>query len=130
MTGPGGLLGDLTKGVLETALEGEMEAHLGYPKHDPAGRDGGNSRNGTRPEIVLTDVGPVEIDVSRARDGTFESTVVRKRQRRLDGGDELVLSLSAKGLTHGEIVAHLGEVYGAKVSKDTITTITDRILVS
>lgn len=128
LTGPGGLLGDLTKRVLETALEGEMEAHLGYPKHDPTGRDGGNSRNGTRPKTVLTDVGPVEIDVPRDRDGTFEPTVVRKRQRRLDGVDELVLSLSAKGLTHGEIVAHLDEVYGAKVSKDTITTITDRIL--
>ena len=126
LTGPGGLLGDLTKRVLESALEGEMDAHLGYQKHERT--DGDNARNGTRTKTVITDIGPVEIDVPRDRDGTFEPEIVRKRQRRLDGVDELVLSLSAKGLTHGEISAHLAEVYGAKVSKDVITTITDRVL--
>ena len=128
LTGEGGLLARLTKAVVESAVEGEMDDHLGYSKHDPAGRDGGNSRNGTRTKTVLTDVGPVEIEVPRDRDGSFEPQLVRKRQRRLSGVDDLVISLSAKGLTHGEISAHLAEVYGAQVSKQTITTITDRIV--
>ena len=128
LTGEGGLLARLTKAVVESAVEGEMDDHLGYSKHDPAGRDGGNSRNGTRTKTVLTDVGPVEIEVPRDRDGSFEPQLVRKRQRRLSGVDDLVISLSARGLTHGEISAHLAEVYGAQVSKQTITTITDRIV--
>jgi putative transposase len=125
LTGEGGLLQQLTKAVLESALEGEITDHLGYDKHDPAGKDGGNSRNGTRSKTVLTDIGPVEIDVPRDREGSFEPAIVKKRQRRLTGVDEMVLSLSAKGLTHGEISAHLAEVYGADVSKTTISTITD-----
>jgi transposase-like protein len=113
---------------MESALEGEITDHLGYDKHDPAGRDGGNSRNGHRPKTVLTDVGPVEIDVPRDRDGSFEPKIVAKRQRRLSGVDELVISLSAKGLTIGEVQAHLADVYGAQVSRQTISTITDKVL--
>jgi transposase-like protein len=128
LTGEGGLLQQLTKAVLESALEGEITDHLGYDKHDPAGKDGGNSRNGTRSKTVLTDIGPVEIDVPRDREGSFEPAIVKKRQRRLTGVDEMVLSLSAKGLTHGEISAHLAEVYGADVSKTTISTITDKVM--
>jgi putative transposase len=105
-----------------------MDAHLGYDKHDPAGRAGGNSRNGTRSKTVLTEAGPVEITVPRDRDGSFEPRIVRKRQRRFGGIDGIVLSLTAKGLTTGEVSAHLAEVYGASVSKDTISTITDRVL--
>jgi putative transposase len=71
LTGPGGMLGKLTKMVLETALEAELTAHLGYEAHDPAGRNGGNSRNGSRTRTVLTEIGPVEIDVPRDRDGSF-----------------------------------------------------------
>jgi putative transposase len=92
------------------------------------GRDGGNSRNGTRTKKVVTDIGPVDIEVPRDRDGTFEPQTVRKHQRRLGGVDDMVLSLSAKGLTTGEISAHLAEVYGASVSKDTISVITDRVI--
>jgi transposase-like protein len=128
LTGPGGLLGRLTKVVLEGALEGELDAHLGYARHDPAGRDGGNSRNGHRAKTVLTDVGPVEIDVPRDRDASFAPAIVAKRQRRLGGVDDLVISLVAKGLTTGEVQAHLAEIYGAEVSRDTISTITDRVL--
>ena len=128
LTGQGGLLGKLTKMVVEGALEGEMDDHLGYGKHDPAGRDGGNSRNGRRAKTVLTDTGPVQITVPRDRESSFEPKIVAKRQRRLTGVDEMVISLSAKGLTHGEIAAHLAEVYGAEVSKQTITTITDRVM--
>src|SRR5690242_5279396 len=128
LTGPGGLLGRLTKVVLEGALEGEMDDHLGYAKHDPAGRDGGNSRNGHRAKTVLTEVGPVQVDVPRDRDASFAPKIVAKRQRRLGGVDDLVISLVAKGLTTGEVQAHLAEIYGAEVSRDTISTITDRVL--
>ena len=128
LVGPGGLLAGLTKTVLETALEAEMTEHLGYEAHDPAGHHSGNSRNGTRTKTVITELGPVELDVPRDRAGTFEPQIVRKRQRRLGGVDAMVCSLSAKGLTHGEISAHLAEIYGAEVSKETITRITDRVM--
>ncbi|MFI5987914.1 IS256 family transposase [Streptomyces sp. NPDC051555] len=128
LTGEGGLLQQLTKRVLECALEGEITDHLGYEKHDPAGDGSGNSRNGTRSKTVLTEVGPVEVEVPRDRDGSFEPQLVKKRQRRLTGVDEMVLSLSARGLTHGDISAHLAEVYGASVSKTTISTITDKVM--
>jgi len=128
LTGPGGLLGRLTKVVLESALEGEMDAHLGYARHDPAGRDGGNSRNGHRDKTVLTDIGPVELSVPRDRDASFEPAIVAKRQRRLGGIDDIVISLVAKGLTTGEVQAHLAEIYGAQVSRETISHITDRVL--
>jgi transposase-like protein len=119
LTGEGGLLQQLTKRVLESALEGEITDHVGYDKHDAAGRNNGNSRNGTRAKTVLTDVGPVEVKVPRDVAGSFEPQIVKKRQRRLTGVDEMVLSLSAKGLTHAEISAHLAEVYGAEVSRQT-----------
>jgi putative transposase len=128
LTGEGGLLQKLTKIVVESSLEGELDDHLGYGKHDPAGRDGGNSRNGKRVKTLLTEAGPVQIAVPRDRDGSFEPTIVAKRQRRLTGVDDMVISLSAKGLTHGEISAHLAEIYGAEVSKQTISTITDRVM--
>jgi putative transposase len=128
LTGEGGLLAQLTKRLVESALEGEITDHLGYDRHDAAGRDGRNSRNGHRSKTVLTEVGPVEIDVPRDRDATFEPRIVAKRQRRLSGVDELVISLSAKGLTTGEVQAHLAEVYGAEVSRQTISTITDKVV--
>jgi transposase-like protein len=128
LAGEGGLLQALTKRLLESALEGEITDHLGYDKHDGAGDGSGNSRNGRRSKTVITDIGPVEIEVPRDRAGTFTPQIVKKRQRRLSGVDEMVLSLSARGLTHGEISAHLAEVYGAEVSKTTISTITDKVM--
>ena len=128
LAGEGGLLQALTKRLLESALEGEITDHLGYERHDADGDNSGNSRNGRRTKTVLTDIGPVEIEVPRDRAGTFEPQIVKKRQRRLSGVDEMVLSLSARGLTHGEISAHLREVYGAEVSKQTISTITDKVI--
>jgi hypothetical protein len=128
LLGRGGVLQQLTKRFLEAALEAEMDEHLGYDKHDAAGRNGGNSRNGRRAKTLLTEVGPVDIAVPRDRDGSFAPTIVPKRSRRLGGVEDLVISLSAKGLTHGEICAHLAEVYGAEVSKDRITAITDRVM--
>jgi len=106
LTGPDGLLKQLTKTVLETALNEEMTEHLGYEKHDPAGVGAGNVRNGNRSKTVLThNTGQVQIDVPRDRAGTFDPQIVRKRQRRLSGVDEVVLSLYAKGLTTGEVLA-------------------------
>lgn len=129
LTGPGGLLKSLTKTVLETALEEELSEHLGYDKHDPVGRNLGNSRNGYRSKTVVTDAcGEVQIAVPRDREGSFEPQIVGKRQRRLTDLDQLVISLFAKGLTTGEISAHLMEVYGASVSKDTVSRITDKIV--
>ena len=128
LTGPGGLLGRLTKVVLESALEGEMDAHLGYRKHDPSGDGSGNSRNGRRAKTVLTGAGPVEIQVPRDRGSSFEPVIVPKRARRLGGIDDMVISLVAKGLTTGEVQAHLAEIYGAEVSRQTISDITDRVL--
>jgi len=127
LTGPDGLLKQLTKTVLETALNEEMTEHLGHEKHgEPVS---GNVRNGTRTKAVLTEAtGHVQIDVPRDRAGTFEPRIVRKRQRRLSGVDEVVLSLYAKGLTTGEISAHFAEIYGASVSKETISRITDKVV--
>ena len=129
LTGPDGLLKQLTKSVIESALAEEMTEHLGYEKHDPAGIGSANIRNGTRAKTVITEnSGPVEIDVPRDRAGSFEPQIVKKRQRRLGGVDEIVLSLYAKGLTTGEISAHFAEIYGASVSKETISRITDRVV--
>ena len=129
LTGPNGLLKTLTKTVIEAALDEEMSDHLGYDKHDPAGRNGQNSRNGIRSKTVLTDnAGEVEVDVPRDRDSSFEPVIVKKRQRRLSDVDEVVLSLYAKGLTTGEISAHFDEIYGASVSKDTVSRITERVI--
>jgi transposase-like protein len=128
LVGPNGLLNQLTKRVLETALEEETSAHLGYDKHDPAGRDRGNSRNGVRAKTVLTEIGPVEIEVPRDADASFQPQIVKKRQRRLTGVDEIVLSLTSRGLTTGEISAHFAEVYGASISKETISKITDKVV--
>ena len=126
LVGPGGLLNQLTRNVLETALEAEMTEHLG---HEHGQRPiAANMRNGTRSKTVLTEIGPVEIEVPRDRDGSFEPVIVPKRKRRLDGIDQIVLSLSARGLTTGEIAAHFEEVYGAKVSKDTISRITEKVV--
>jgi putative transposase len=91
LTGPDGLLKQLTKTVLETALNEEMTEHLGYEKHDPAGVGAGNIRNGTRAKTVLTEIGPVEIEVPRDTNSSFDPQIVKKRQRRLTGIDEIVL---------------------------------------
>jgi transposase-like protein len=129
LTGPDGLLKQLTKVVIETALDQELTEHLGHERNTPSGNESGNVRNGSRPKTVLTEgTGQVGIEVPRDRDGTFEPQIVKKRQRRLNGVDEIVLSLYAKGLTTGEISAHFAEIYGASVSKETVSRITDRVI--
>jgi transposase-like protein len=131
LVGSGGPLAALTKQVLETVLEAELDEHLGYDHGDrgtKADTGQGNERNGTRAKTVVTELGPVSIEVPRDRDGTFDPVVVRKRQRRLTGVDEMVLSLSAKGLTTGEIAGFFADTYGQELSKDTISRITDKVI--
>jgi putative transposase len=130
LTGPDGLLKLFTKNVLETALNEELTEHLGHERHQAVpDRESANVRNGSRSKTVVSDAaGEVEIEVPRDRESTFSPQIVKKRQRRLSGVDEIVLSLYAKGLTTGEISAHFGEIYGASVSKETISRITDKVI--
>lgn len=128
LTGDDGLLTAMIRQVLQTGLEVELTDHLGYEPHDRAGRGSGNSRNGTSRKTVTTDVGEVELAVPRDRNGTFEPQTVPKHQRRLDGLTGNVISLYAKGLTTGDIQAHLLEIYGTEISRETISKITDQIV--
>ncbi|ALE85289.1 transposase [Pseudonocardia sp. HH130629-09] len=130
LTGPDGLLKLFTKNVLETALNEEMTEHLGHDKNRAdSGRESTNVRNGSRSKTVLSDAaGDVEIDVPRDRASTFEPQIVKKRQRRLTDVDEVVLSLYAKGMTTGEVSAHFADIYGASVSKETVSRITDKVV--
>ncbi len=128
LTGTDGLLTALTRQVLQSALEAEMTAHLGYDKHEVAGRDGGNSRNGSSKKTITSEVGRMTIDVPRDRDGTFDPQIVRKHQRRLTGFDDAVISLYAKGMTTGDIAAHLAEVYDTDISRDLVSRVTDQVL--
>lgn len=128
LTGDGGLLTELMRSVLQRGLEVEMTEHLGYEPHAVEGRGTGNSRNGTTPKRVMTEIGQVDLEIPRDRAGTFEPQTVPKHQRRLDGLAGNVISLYAKGMTTGDIQAHLAEIYGTSVSRETISKITDEIL--
>ncbi len=128
LLGPDGLLSQVTKAVLERALAEEMTGHLGYDKHDPAGRGSGNNRNGTTGKTLLTDVGAVDLAVPRDRNGTFEPQIVRKGQTRLDGFNERIIALYARGMTTCDIHAHLREIYEVEVSADLICRVTDAVL--
>lgn len=130
LTGPGGLLKLFTRTVLETALNEEMTDHLGYEKRQAEpDRESSNVRNGSREKTVISDAaGEVAIAVPRDRDGSFNPQIVKKRQRRLGEVDEIVLSLYARGLTTGEISAHFQDIYGASVSKETVSRITDKVV--
>ena len=128
LTGDGGLLTDLMRSVLQRGLEVEMAEHLGYERHAVEGRGSGNSRNGTYPKTVTTEIGEVDLAVPRDRNGTFEPATVPKHTRRLDGLSGNVISLYAKGMTTGDIQAHLAEIYGTTVSRETISKITDEVL--
>jgi len=121
VNGEGGLLAQLTMLVVESALEGGLTDHLGCDRHVRGGSADGNARNGTRSKTVLSKAGPVGIDVPRDRAGMFTPAIVKKRQRRLGSIEDVVVSLSARGMTHGDIAAHLADVYGSQVSKTTIS---------
>ena len=128
LLGKDGLLDQLKKAVMERALGAELTEHLGYEAGDPAGNGSGNSRNGYGKKCVITDTSEVEIEVPRDRAGTFEPALVRKRQTRLPGFDEKVISMYARGMTVREIQGHLEELYGIGVSPDLISRVTAEVL--
>ena len=128
IVGENGLLKQLTKAVLERALEAEMSHHLGYEKHSPTGRNSGNSRNGSTPKKLQGDFGAVEIHTPRDRNAEFEPRIVAKGQRRLDGFDQKIISLYARGMTTREIQSHFEESYGVEVSPALISKVTDEVI--
>ena len=128
LTGPGSFLSEMCKAVLERGLRAELEAHLGYGKHDPAGKGSGNSRNGSTPKTVQTEVGPIPLDVPRDRAGTFTPVLVPKGERRLGGLSDVIISLYAGGMTVRDICHHLQRVYGTEISPDTVSVVTDAVL--
>jgi putative transposase len=123
-----GLLQQLTKALVERALNGEMTHHLGYEKHNPSGNNSGNSRNGTSPKTLKGKRGQVEIEVPRDRNSEFEPQLVKKNQTHFDGLDEKIISLYARGMTTREIQGHLEEIYGVEVSPTLISNVTDAVL--
>jgi putative transposase len=128
IVGPGGLLSQLTKRLVERALEVELTDHLGYERHQEPPGGSGNTRNGSTPKTVTTEHGPVEISTPRDREGSFEPKLVRKRQRRFEGFDEKILALYARGMSTRDIEAHLRELYGVSVGRDLISRVTDAVL--
>ena len=128
LVGADGLLTALLRTVLQTGMEVELAEHLGYERNDPSGRGSGNSRNGYSAKTVATEIGDIELKIPRDRNATYEPLTAPKHVRRLDGLNANVLSLYAKGLTTGEIQAHLVEIYGTDVSRDTISRITDVVI--
>jgi len=128
LTGENGLFKQLKKALIERALGAELTEHLGYEKGDPAGRGSGNSRNGASSKTILTEEGEIEISIPRDRAGSFEPQLIAKGQTRFDGFDDKILSLYARGMTVREIQGHLAELYGAEVSPDLISRVTDAVL--
>ena len=128
IAGPGGLLAQLTKRLVERAMEVELTDHLGYEPHQEPPGGVGNTRNGTSPKTLVTEHGRVGIDAPRDRDGSFEPRIVRKRQRRFEGFDDKILALYSRGLSTRDIEAHLAEIYGVKVGRDLISKVTDGVI--
>jgi putative transposase len=128
IVGPGGLLSQLTKRLVERAMEVELTDHVGYDRHQEPPGGAGNTRNGSTPKTLITEHGPVPIDTPRDRDGSFEPRIVRKRQRRFEGFDEKILALYSRGLSTRDIEAHIAEIYGVHVGRDLISRVTDAVM--
>jgi len=125
--GESGLLRQLTKAVLDRCLQGEMTHHLGYAKHEPSGRNTGNSRNGSYDKTVIGEHGEMAVKMPRDREGTFEPQILPKGVSRFSGFDDKIISLYARGLTTRDIQSHLQEMYGVEVSPTLISTVTDAV---
>jgi len=128
IAGPGGLLAELTKRLVERAMEVELTDHVGYEPHQEPPGGGQNTRNGAPPKTLITEHGKVAINAPRDRDGSFEPQIVKKRQRRFVGFDEKILALYSRGLSTRDIEAHLQEIYGVKVGRDLISRVTDGVM--
>ena len=128
IVGPGGLLADLTRRLVERAMSAELTEHLGYERHQEPPGGAGNTRNGSMPKTLATEHGPVRIKTPRDRKGTFEPQLVHKGQRRFEGFDDKILALYARGLSTRDIEAHLAEIYGVKVGRDLISRVTDAVM--
>jgi len=128
LIGENGLLKQLTKRLVERALEVEMAEHLGHAKNEPVANPRGNTRNGKSKKTLKGDFGELPIDIPRDREGSFEPQIVPKHQTRWSGFDDKILSLYARGMTVREIQSHLEEMYGAEVSPTLISTVTDAVM--
>jgi transposase-like protein len=128
LVGQGGLLQQVTRAVLQAALEAELADHLGYDRGQPPPAGSVNERNGSSAKTVRTEIGDLRLAVPRDRAGSFEPRIVPKHARRVDGIDEAIISLYAKGLTTGEIQAHLAEIYDVEVFRELISKVTDKVL--
>jgi putative transposase len=128
LAGPGGLLSQLTKRLVERAMEVELIDHIGYEPHQEPAGGAGNTRNGSTPKTLITEHGPVEIKTPRDRDGSFDPQIVRKRQRRFEGFDEKIIALYSRGMSTRDIEAHLEEIYGVQVGRDLISRVTDAVM--
>src|SRR5205807_1876759 len=128
ITGENGLLKRLTKAILERAMQSEMTEHLGYEKHDIAGHNSGNSRNGSTRKKLLGNFGELELDTPRDRQGSFEPLIVAKGQNRFTGFDDKIISMYARGMSTREIQGHLEDIYGIGVSPTLISNVTDGVL--
>ena len=128
LLGPDGVLTDLTSRIMNRALEVEMTDHLGYEKGDPAGHGSGNNRNGKSAKTVLTDAGAVPVEVPRDRNGDFDPKLIPKHARRLEGFNDIVLSLVSRGMTTRDVQAHLADAYKVEISPELISKITDAVI--
>src|SRR6185295_18171259 len=128
LIGENGLIKQLTKALVERALNAELTTHLGYEKNQPEGRRSGNSRNGKSRKKLKGDFGEIEIEVPRDREGEFEPKIVPKHQRRFDGFDDKILSMYARGMSTREIQGHLEEMYGVEISPSLISQVTDAVI--
>lgn len=128
LVGPDGVLAQLTKAIMERAVDEELSDHLGYERGDPEGRGSGNSRNGTTPKTVHTELGPVDLELARDRNGSFEPKLIPKGSRRLAGFDDQIIALYAGGMTVRDIKRHLAKMYGAEVSPELISRVTDGVV--
>lgn len=128
IVGPGGLLADLTRRLVERAMSVELTEHLGYEPHQEPPGGSGNTRNGSTPKTLVTEHGAVQVKTPRDRDASFEPQIVRKGQRRFEGFDDKILALYSRGLSVRDIEAHLHEIYGVKVGRDLISRVTDAVV--
>jgi putative transposase len=128
IVGKNGLLKQLTKALLERAMSAELTEHVGYEKHDPAGNNSGNSRNGSSKKKLKGEFGEFELETPRDRNGSFEPRIIAKNQTRFTGFDDKIISMYSRGMTTREIEGHLKEMYGVEVSPTLISSVTEAVM--